>query len=242
MDLVVQGLADALRLIVTRDPQLLAVAGLSLAVSGAAAALAALIGVPVGAALHMGKLPGRRAVTLAVNTGMGLPPVVVGLLLTLLLWRTGPLGALRLLYTPSAMVIAQFIVATPLVAGFTRAALELLDRDLVLAMRADGAGDARAAYELVHASAAQVLVAIAAGFGRAIAEVGASLMVGGNIVGQTRILTTAIALETGRGDFALALALGLLLLLLALLVNVGLNVAAQEQTTGRPPRPAVARR
>jgi tungstate transport system permease protein len=231
MDLVTEALADAIRLILSRDPELLRIAGLSLAVSGAAALLAGLLGVTLGAALHLGRWPGRRSLALAVNTGMGLPPVVVGLVVTLLLWRTGPFGALRLLYTPPAMVLAQFIVALPLVAGFTRAALDLLDADLAPALRADGAGDRRVAYELVRASFAQVLVAVAAGFGRAIAEVGASLMVGGNIVGQTRIFTTAIALEAGRGDFALALALGFVLLLVALIVNAGLGAAARVRTT-----------
>jgi tungstate transport system permease protein len=158
---------------------------------------------------------------------VGLPPVVVGLAVTLMLWRTGPLGSLRLLYTPTAMVLAQLIVALPIVAGFTRAALALQDPDLALAMRADGAAERRVAYELVRATSAPVLIAVPAGFGRAIAEVGASLMVGGNIVGQTRILTTAIALESSRGDFALALALGLVLLLLALAVNASLGLAAR---------------
>jgi tungstate transport system permease protein len=227
MDLILEALARAVPLILGRDPDLLRIAGLSLAVSGLAAILAGLLGVPLGTALHLGRLPARRALTVAVNTGMGLPPVVVGLVVTILLWRTGPLGSLRLLYTPPAMVLAQLIVALPLVAGFTRAALDLLDPDLAPAMRADGAGDTRVGFELARAASAQVLVAVAAGFGRAIAEVGASLMVGGNIVGQTRILTTAIALETGRGDFALALALGFVLLLLALAVNVGLGVAAR---------------
>jgi tungstate transport system permease protein len=157
---------------------------------------------------------------------MALPPVVVGLLVTLLLWRTGPLGSLRLLFTPPAMVVAQTIVAIPLIAGFTRAAISLLEPDLVLAMRADGAGETRIGLELALATRAQVLVAVAAGFGRAISEVGASLMVGGNIVGQTRILTTAITLESGRGDFALALALGFILIALALGINALLNVAS----------------
>ena len=230
MDLIAAALSDAVRLVFDRDPELLRIAALSLVVSGSAALLAALIGVPLGAALHLGRLPARRPLALAVNTGMGLPPVLVGLVVTLLLWRTGPLGALGLLYTPAAMVLAQLIVALPLVAGFTRAALDLLEPDLTLAMRADGAVDRRVAYELVRAASAQVLVAVAAGFGRAIAEVGASLMVGGNIVGQTRILTTAIALEAGRGEFALALALGFLLLFLALLVNAGLSLTARMNT------------
>jgi tungstate transport system permease protein len=163
--------------------------------------------------------------TAVVNAGMALPPVVVGLLVMLLLWRTGPFGSLRLLYSPPAMVIAQVIVALPLIAGFTRAAISLLEPDLVLAMRADGAGDRRIGRELTYAALGQVLVAVAAGFGRAISEVGASLMVGGNIVGQTRILTTSIALESGRGEFALALALGFILLSLAFGVNVLLGVA-----------------
>jgi tungstate transport system permease protein len=227
VDLLVEALRDAVQLILGRDMELFRIAGLSLAVSGLAAALAGLLGVPLGAALHLGRWRGRRGVVLVVNTGMGLPPVVVGLLVTLLLWRTGPLGSLRLLYTPQAMVLAQLIVALPIVAGFTYAALSLQDPDLAWAMRADGAMEHRVAYELIRATSGAVWVAIAAGFGRAIAEVGASLMVGGNIVGQTRILTTAIALESSKGDFALALALGMILLLLALSVNASLGLATR---------------
>lgn len=226
MELLWDGLTAAIGLIVRADPELRAIAGLSLSVSGAASALAAVIGIPLGLVLHLKRFRGRHAVRVVVNTGMGLPPVVVGLAVTLLLWRTGPLGELRLLYTPSAMVLAQLVVALPLVAGFTRAAVELLDPDLVMALRADGAGDGRIGYELARAAASPVLVAVAAGFGRAISEVGASLMVGGNIVGQTRILTTAIALEAGRGEFAVAIALGIVLLLLALIVNAALGVAS----------------
>jgi tungstate transport system permease protein len=231
MDLLWQAISDAGELIVRADPELMRIAGLSLAVSGAATLVAGLIGIPFGIALHVGRFGGRAPASLIVNAGMGLPPVVVGLVVTLVLWRTGPLGSLRLLYTPPAMVIAQVIVALPLIAGFARAAISLLDPDLVLAMRADGAGETRIGFELARAAQAQVLVAVAAGFGRAISEVGASLMVGGNIVGQTRILTTAIALETGRGEFALALALGGLLLLLALGVNTLLGLVATTAST-----------
>jgi ABC-type tungstate transport system substrate-binding protein len=212
------------------DPELRRIAGLSLAVSGMATLLAAAMGIPLGVLLHLSRRPSRQVLAILVNTGMGLPPVVVGLVLTVLLWRTGPLGALRLLYTPSAMVLAQLIVALPLVAGFTRAALGLLDPDLALALRADGASGARLGLELTRAASTPVLVAVAAGFGRAISEVGASLMVGGNIVGQTRILTTTIALETSKGEFALAIALGLILLLLALVVNAGLGLFAAHPT------------
>jgi tungstate transport system permease protein len=219
MDLLWDALRDALGLIARADAELLRIAGLSLAVSWVATGLAACIGIPLGIALHVGHFRGRVPLSVLVNAGMGLPPVLVGLLVTLLLWRTGAFGALRLLYTPTAMVIAQVLVALPLIAGFTRAAISLLDPDIAQAMRADGASETHIGLQLARAALPQVLVAVAAGFGRAISEVGASLMVGGNILGQTRILTTAIALETGRGDFALALALGFILFLLALGVN-----------------------
>jgi tungstate transport system permease protein len=224
MDLIVQAIRDAVDLIAHGDPELMRIASLSLVVSVSATLLASLVGIPLGVALHVGRFHGRSTLAVLVNAGMGLPPVVVGLLVMLVLWRTGPLGSLRLLFTPSAMVIAQLIVALPLVAGFTRAAISLLEPELVPAMRTDGAGETRIGRELARAALPQVLVAVAAGFGRAISEVGASLMVGGNIIGQTRILTTSIALESGRGDFALALALGSILLLLAVGVNALLGL------------------
>ncbi len=211
MELLWEGLVAATGLIARADAELLRIARLSLAVSGGATLLAALVGVPLGAMLHLERFRGRRLMALVVSTGMGLPPVVVGLVVTILLWRSGPLGALRLLYTPSAMVIAQFIVAVPFVAGITLAALSLLDPDLSESLRVDGAGEWRVGGELLRAAWPQVALAVAAGFGRAV--------MGGNIVGQTRIFTTAIALETGKGEFALALALGFILLALALLVN-----------------------
>jgi tungstate transport system permease protein len=223
VDLIGDAFLQAVTLFLTGDPELLRIAGLSLAVSGSATILAALLGVPLGAALHLWRFPGRTVLVALVNTGMGLPPVVVGLAITVLLWRSGLFGPLRLLFTPQAMIIAQLVIAAPIIAGLTRAALDLLDPELEAAMRADGASEGRVAWELAQAARAQVQVAVAAGFGRAIAEVGASLMVGGNIVGQTRILTTAIALETNKGEFALALALGMILLALAFLVNAALG-------------------
>jgi tungstate transport system permease protein len=222
VDLLWAGLREAVGLLLRADPEVGRVALLSLQVSLAATLAASVLGVPLGALLAIRRFRGRGLANAVVNTGMGLPPVVVGLVVTILLWRTGPLGVLGLLYTPAAMAAAQFLVAAPLVAGFTRAALELIDPDVLHALRADGAGGVVAGRELVFAAWPQVLVAIAAGFGRAIAEVGASLMVGGNLAGQTRILTTAITLETSRGDFARAIALGLILLALAFLVNAGL--------------------
>src|SRR5438445_6940988 len=229
MDLLWEAIRDAAGLIARADAELLRIAMLSLAVSASATGLAAALGIPLGIALHIGHFRGRATASLAINAGMGLPPVVVGLVVMLLLWRTGPLGALRLLYTPSAMVLAQVLVALPLVADITRTAISLLDVDLRLAMRADGASETRIGRELAAAALPQVLVAAAAGFGRAISEVGASLMVGGNIVGQTRIMTTAIALEASRGEFALALALGFVLLALAFGVNALLGLAGQSR-------------
>ena len=226
MDLLWRGLVDAAQLILSRDPTLLQVTSLSLLVSCAATTLAALAGIPAGVALTTGRFRGRTFVQVLVNTGMGLPPVVIGLVITVLLWRSGPLGGLQLLYTPAAMVLAQFIVAAPIVAGLTRAALDLVSPEMVQALRVDGADRVTVGREIVRSALPQVLVAVAAGFGRAIAEVGASLMVGGNIAGYTRILTTDITLETGRGNFALAMALGMVLLVLAFAVNLVLHWAA----------------
>lgn len=234
MDLLWDGLIEAIRLILRADPELRQLVSRSLMVSLTATALAAAVGIPAGVALAVGQFPGRALLQVIVSTGMGLPPVLVGLVVTLFLWRTGPFGALGLLYTPAAMALAQFLVAAPIAAGFTRAALGLLEPDLLAALRVDGAGRLALGWELVRAALPHVLLAVAAAFGRAISEVGASLMVGGNIAGQTRILTTAIVLETSRGDFALAIALGMVLLALAFLVNVALGWSA------RPPAVAGA--
>jgi len=223
VDLLLDGLRQSVGLILSGDAELLRVMALSLAVSTVATVLAACCGIPLGAALAIGRFPGRRPLQVTVNAGMGLPPVVVGLVVSILLWRTGPLGGLRLLFTPQAMVIAQFLVALPIAAGLTRSALGQVERDVLLALRVDGAGEARVARELVRLVAPQMLVVLAAAFGRAISEVGASLMVGGNLQGQTRILTTAITLETSKGEFARAIALGLVLLGLTLLVNAALS-------------------
>ncbi len=229
MDLLWQGLVEGVRLILRADPELVRIASLSLAVSLSATLLAAGVGLPAGIALATGRRGEWGLVGALVNTGMGLPPVVVGLVVTMLLWRSGPFGFLRLLYTPPAMVLAQFVVAAPIVAGLTRSAVALLDPDLLHALRADGAGSFALGRELIGAALPAVRVAVAAGFGRAIAEVGASLMVGGNILGQTRVLTTAITLETSRGEFALAIALGLVLLALAFGVNLGLGLSRRQR-------------
>jgi tungstate transport system permease protein len=231
MDVLWDGLVQAVGLILRGDAELARVTALSLGVSTIATVLAAGCGIPLGAVLAVGRFPGRRALHVLVNAGMGLPPVVIGLVVSIFLWRTGPFGFLHLLFTPQAMVIAQFLVALPIAAGLTRSALEQVDRDIVHALRVDGARESTVALELVRVAAPQFLVILAAAFGRAISEVGASLMVGGNLQGQTRILTTAISLETSRGAFAQAIALGLVLLGLTLVVNVALSWRERLLTT-----------
>jgi ABC-type tungstate transport system substrate-binding protein len=223
MEVIWNAVRDALGLLLHADLPTFRIVGLSLIVSGLATALAALVGVPLGTLLAMRRFPGHRFLTTLVNTGMGLPPVVVGLVVALLLWRSGPLGWLGLIYTPTAMIVAQWMVAMPLAAGLTAAAIGLLDREVVSALRVDGASEVQVGWELIRIARTQVLIAIAAAFGRAISEVGASLMVGGNILSATRVLNKAITLETSRGDFDHAIALGIILLLLALLVNSALG-------------------
>ncbi len=195
---------------------------LTLAVSSTALLVAAVIGLPLGAFLALRPVPGKRLIELLIYTGMGLPPVVVGLAVYLLLSRSGPLGALGWLFTPSAMIVAQIIIALPVVIGLTMSAVESVDPALKLQLRALGATPAQVMWTLLGEARLGVLSAIIAAFGSIISEVGAVLLVGGNIEGQTRVLTTAIVLETRKGNFELALALGAVLLSLAFWVNFGM--------------------
>ena len=224
-------LGEAIRLLTGGDPDTWEIIARSLLVSLCATAIAFGLGLPLGMALAFGRFHGRGAAHAAVNTGMGMPPVVVGLVLTVLLWRAGPLGGLGLLYTPAAMVLAQAVIALPLVAGISTAALQQVDPDFRIQMEALGATRARALWTVVVEARLPLLAAVMAGFGAVISEVGAAMMVGGNIAGETRVLTTAAVLETSRGNFALALALGLILLVLAFAVNAVLTAAQQR---GRP--------
>ncbi len=220
MDTLLEALRQALRLLTSLDPRLLEIVGLSLRVTLTALAISTLLGLPVGAALGLARrLPARGLLLAALHTGMGLPPVVVGLFVYLLLSRAGPLAALDWLFTPAAMVAAQVIIALPLVTGLTMAAVGSVDPQLRLQLRALGATTWQTALTLVVEARLGVLAAVAAAFGSIISEVGAVLLVGGNIEGKTRVLTTAIVLETRKGEFALALALGVVLLLLAFLAN-----------------------
>jgi len=222
------GLAEAVRLIVSGDRDVREIALRTVYVSGAATALAMLAGVPAGYALARSRFPGRMLVLGAVNTGMGMPPVVVGLVVWLLLVRSGPLGGLELIYTKEAMVIAQFLIATPLVIGFTTAAVQALPPELPELLQMLGAGRLRRLWLLAREARLGLLAAVMAGFGGVVSEVGASMAVGGNLQGQTRVLTTAIVTETSRGNTERALALGIILLAMAFAVNLVLTRVQQR--------------
>jgi len=208
-----------LGLVLTADPDLLEIIGLSLRVSLSAVALACLIGLPLGAAVAIGRFRGRTAVIVLLNALMGLPPVVVGLLIYLLLSNAGPLGWLQLLYTPAAMIIAQTVLITPIVAALTREVVEQLHDEYAEQFRSLSVPPGQAVAALLWDARYSLLTVALAGFGRAVAEVGAVIIVGGNIDHLTRVMTTAIALETSKGNLALALALGMILLTIALSVN-----------------------
>jgi tungstate transport system permease protein len=229
MDLVADGLRKALQLLLALDPEVLGITLLSLQVSGAATALSVVIGISVGTVIALNHFPGKQLVVSLVNTGMGLPPVVVGLLLSIFLWRSGPLGSLGLLYTPAAMVLAQATIATPIVMGITIGAMQGLPAALRLQIQALGATRTQLLWLLVKEARLPLLAAVMAGFGGVISEVGASLMVGGNIRGSTRVLTTATIMETGRGNFDVAIALSVILLSVTLLVNYLLTLVQQRE-------------
>jgi tungstate transport system permease protein len=211
--------ADAFLLLARFDPTLMEIIGLSLRVSMSAVLLAAVIGLPLGAALAVARFPGRTGVVILVNALMGLPPVVVGLLVYVLLSRAGPLGFLGLLYTPGAMILAQTLLVLPIVAAITRQTVEDLHGEYDEQLRAFGIGPLGTVATLLWDGRYSLVTALLAGFGRAIAEVGAVIIVGGNIAHATRVMTTAIALETSKGNLALAIGLGVILLAIAIGVN-----------------------
>jgi tungstate transport system permease protein len=229
MGLVGDGVRHALGLLASGDAEVLGITLLSLEVSGAATLLALLLGIPLGMALALTRFPGRGLVISLVNTGMGLPPVVVGLFISILLWRSGPLGALEWIYTAIAMVVAQLVIAAPIVIGLTLAAVQQIPDRFRLQMLALGASRGQLLWVLIREARLPMLAAAMAGFGGVISEVGASMMVGGNIRGQTRVLTTATVLETGKGNFDVAIALSLLLLAIIFLVNAALTWIQQRR-------------
>jgi tungstate transport system permease protein len=220
---------EALRLLVTGDAEVFAILWFSLQVSGLATIVSLALGIPCGAALALLRFPGRTLVVAAVNAGMGLPPVVVGLFVTLLLWRSGPLGAWEILYTPAAIVIAQAVIAAPIVTGITLAAVQNVPDKFRLQLLALGASRVQMVAVVLREARLPMLAAVMAGFGGIISEIGASMMVGGNIKGQTRTLTTATVLETSKGNFEVAIALSVLLLVLVLGVNWVLTAIQQRR-------------
>ncbi len=228
MDLMANGFAEALRLFASADREIVDITILSLKVSGGATLISAVFGVAAGAALALNSFPGKRVIVGIVNTGMGLPPVVVGLWVTLFIWRSGPAGQLGLLYTPTAIVVAQVIIALPIITGISLAAIQNIPEKLRFQILALGAGRVRYLMLLVREARLPLLAGIMAGFGGALSEVGASIMVGGNIRGYTRVLTTATVMETGRGNFETAIALGLILLTVAFVINYGLTAIQQR--------------
>ena len=230
MDVLVEGVRQAVALLLGGDREILGVLWLSLQVSSAATLIALLLGIPAGAVLALSRFPGRTLVVSAVNTGMGLPPVVVGLFVTILLWRSGPLGGWEILYTPAAIILAQALIASPIVTGITLAAVQNVPAKFRLQLIALGASRPQMVWVTLREARLPMLAAVMAGFGGVISEIGASLMVGGNIKGQTRTLTTAMVLETGKGNFEIAIALSILLLLLVFGINWALTAIQQRRS------------
>jgi len=227
MQWIGEGLVTALRMLATGEGEIYSIAWLTISVSGGATLLSVFLGVPLGAYLGLARFPGRAAVRTVVNSTLGLPPVVVGLWVSLFLWRSGPLGELRLMYTPYAMVIAGCLIALPRVTALTMAGVMQVEESVSLHLAALGANKWQAIGLVVREARLSVLAAVMAGFGSAVAEVGAAMAVGGNIRGYTRVLSTAIVLEVNRGNFSVAIALGFILLTLS--YSVALVLTAMQQ-------------
>ena len=229
MDLILEGLVKAFQLIIALDAEVLGITWLSLKVSGVATFISVLIGISTGMIVALTRFPGKKFVVSVVNTGMGLPPVVVGLFVTIFLWRNGPLGFLDILYTPTAMIFAQAVIATPIVMGISIAALQNLPAKMRLQILSLGATRLQMVWILLREARLPLMAAVMAGFGGVISEVGASIMVGGNIKGYSRVLTTATVMETGKGEFDVAFALSIILLLLVFIVNYLFTIIQQRE-------------
>ncbi|MEX2372463.1 MAG: ABC transporter permease [Dehalococcoidia bacterium] len=212
MDLIVEAVQEAWRLLRTGDNAIYEITLRTAVITGFSTLVAALIGLPLGLWVALGRFPGQRAFVSLANAGTGMPPVVAGLVVAMLLWRSGPLGALGLIYTPYAIVVAQALIATPIIVAVTAGAVMALPPTLHLQVRAMGAGSTRTLWLVAREARLPILVAVMAGFGSVVSEVGASMMVGGNLSGETRVLTTAAVLEVSQGNFGTALALGFILL------------------------------
>ncbi|WP_224981854.1 ABC transporter permease [Geomonas agri] len=229
MDVILEGLTKAFQLLASLDREVLGIAWLSLKVSGLATLFSLVLGLSVGTLVALTSFPGKKILVSVVNTGMGLPPVVVGLFVSIMLWRNGPLGYLELLYTPTAIIIAQTVIATPIVMGVTIGAMQNLPANLRLQILALGATRVQMVWMLIKEARLPLMAGVMAGFGGVISEVGASIMVGGNVRGYTRVLTTATVMETGRGNFDMAIALSVILLLFCFAVNYILTYIQQRE-------------
>ncbi|MEH7493256.1 ABC transporter permease [Neobacillus niacini] len=229
MELIIDGLRKAIEMILTGDREILEITWLTLRVCFTAILISSLIGLPLGMLLGLTRFKGRKIILTIINIGMGLPPVVAGLWISMLLWRSGPLGHLHLLYSPTAIVMAQVLVSLPIVTGLTSSAFQQINEKMLLQIKALGATKIQTILILIKQTKIAIVAAIMAGFGRVIAEVGAAQMVGGNIQGDTRILTTSIVMEVSKGNFDVALAISFILLTVALLITAALTLLQQRK-------------
>jgi tungstate transport system permease protein len=229
MELLLDGLKKAFEMIISGDSEIYAITWLTLKVCLISIVFSTLIGLPLGILLGLTRFRGRRLLLIFINIGLGLPPVVAGLWITMLLWRSGPLGDLALLYSPPAIVLAQILVSLPIVTSLTCTAFQQISDNMLLQIKALGATKLQTLWLLIKQLKIAILAAIMAGFGRVIAEVGAAMMVGGNIQGDTRILTTSIVMEVSKGNFDIALALSFILLTVALLITAALTFLQQRR-------------
>jgi tungstate transport system permease protein len=228
MDIIITGLLEAFKLLAQGDPEVMEITLMTLKVSGLATVLSVMVGIPLGIFLALKKFTGRNFIVSLVNTGMGLPPTIAGLWVSILFWRYGLFGYFNIMYTPLAMLIAQFVIASPLVTAFTIAAIQNIDVKLRLQIKALGASTRQFYWLLIKEAKLPLVAAVIAGFGGVISEVGASMMVGGNIKGQTRVLTTATVMEVSKGNFDIALALGTILLFFAYGITFILTIIQQR--------------
>ncbi len=229
MGLIGEGLIKAVEMLLSGDPELLAITWLTLRVSLTATLISVIVGLPLGVLLGLVRFPGRKLLVTVINLGMGLPPVVAGLWVTLLLWRSGPLGQYALLYTPTAIIMAQVLVSLPIIIGLTTSTFQNINPQLIMQIRSLGASRWQLFIVLIREARLAILAAIMAGLGRVLAEVGASMMVGGNIKGETRILTTAMVMEVSKGNFDVAIALSFILMGLAFLITFALTSMQQRK-------------
>lgn len=229
MDLLLDGIKKAIEMVLTGDSEIFAVTWLTLKVSLTAIIISMVIGIPVGVVLGLTTFPGKKLILVFINIGMGLPPVVAGLWITIFLWRSGPLGEYALLFTPTAIVMAQILVSLPIITGLTCTAFQQIDHRMLLQIKALGATKWQTIWLLLQETKIAIFAAIMAGLGRVLAEVGAAMMVGGNIRDETRILTTSIVMEVSKGNFDVALALSFILMTLAFLITFSLTFLQQRK-------------